>query len=128
MYPTSRTPAAGRRLGLVVRNVRKYKKSIIFSILFAITIVNLLNPDCHARSNYEYIKNADIWKELYAKTATNLSSIGLPECEYNVVLHSTSRPGTDRELPAGHRVHDGGEYSPLDCKPRFSTAIIVPYR
>lgn len=108
-----------------------FKKKILFYGLFVFTFIILLHPDRNARGTYEFIAKENIFHNLLKETATNFSSTVISDCDYYDVINDESTLPiniVEGDLIEGHRIKDGGEYAPLDCKPKFSTAVIVPYR
>lgn len=110
---------------------RPYRKKIFCSAIILITLIILLHPDMKGYRNYEHIDNTDILRNLHEKTAENFTSSVVEDCVYSDIINdqTTLSPNlVDGDLIEGHGIRDGGEYAPQDCKPKFSTAIIVPYR
>ncbi|KAL4715718.1 hypothetical protein ACJJTC_006297 [Scirpophaga incertulas] len=107
------------------------QKRIIYCVLAIIVLFILLHPNLNARRTYEFIDKADIPVNLYVKISENFTSSALIQCDYHDVLYddtSLSISIIDEDFSEGHKIKDGGEYCPTDCKPKFSSAIIVPYR
>ncbi|CAH2090440.1 unnamed protein product [Euphydryas editha] len=108
-----------------------FKKKILYCGLFVIILIILLHPDRNARGTYEFITKENILNNLLKETASNFSSRAISDCDYyDIINDETTLPITiaEGDLIEGHRIRDGGEYAPLDCRPKFSTAVIVPYR
>ncbi|KAL0878908.1 hypothetical protein ABMA27_003908 [Loxostege sticticalis] len=108
-----------------------YKKKVLYCGIIIIILIIFLHPDMNGRSSYEYIEKDLIPDLLYEETAANFTSSAILECDYHDVLFDdTTLPFSlvDGDLIEGHRIREGGEYSPSECKPKYSTAIIVPYR
>ncbi|XP_063385071.1 beta-1,4-galactosyltransferase 3 [Cydia fagiglandana] len=108
-----------------------FKKKVLYAGVVVIVLIIFLHPDMCGHRTYEYIEKDDILDNLYYGTAENFSSNALSDCEYRDIVfdETTLSPGIkDGDLVEGHRIKDGGEYAPLECKPKFSTAIVVPYR
>lgn len=65
-------------------------------------------------------------------TVLNLTGSGnLPICEYEDIVAENEfayEGSYFRELFNSSEIHRGGEFIPTDCKSKFSTAIIIPYR
>lgn len=108
------------------------KKKIIFFGVVVIVLMILLHPDMNARRRYyEFIEKDSIVDYLHEETAENFTSSAVSDCDYSDVIYdgtTLSISLVDGDLLEGHRIKEGGEYAPQDCKPKFSTAIIVPYR
>lgn len=84
-------------------------------------------------THYKYIKGDEILNNLVEKTTKNISmsnGSGV-KCDYNDVieenLYMWRLPFTDQVLN-NYNILMGGEYHPSDCIPRYSTAVIIPYR
>ncbi|XP_059062878.1 beta-1,4-galactosyltransferase 1-like [Achroia grisella] len=108
-----------------------YKRNIIFCGIVIVILIIFLHPDMNGRGSYEYIEKDDILNSLLEETAENFSSVAVLHCEYrNLIFDDTtlSISLVDGDLVEGHKIKDGGEYTPSECKPKFSTAIIIPYR
>lgn len=108
-----------------------YKKKIIYCGVIVITLIILLHPDMNARHSYEYIEKDDIIHSLHEQTADNFTSTAVLNCDYYDIIHDETTLSislVDGDLIEGHRIKEGGEYAPSHCKPKYSTAIIVPYR
>ncbi|XP_026730903.1 beta-1,4-galactosyltransferase 2-like isoform X2 [Trichoplusia ni] len=108
-----------------------YKKKILYCGVVVITLMILLHPDMNARRSYEYIEKDNIVKNLHEETAANFTSTAIVDCDYYDIIHdetSLSISIVGGDLIEGHKIKEGGEYAPSDCKPKYSTAIIVPYR
>ncbi|XP_045499957.1 beta-1,4-galactosyltransferase 1-like [Colias croceus] len=104
-------------------------------ILFCCTVVGLLLLFFHSnnvsRKKYDYIMKENIISSLHVGTSENYTSTAYVECEYyDVIYDETSLPVSlvDADLEEIHKIKEGGEYAPSECKPKYSTAIIVPYR
>lgn len=113
-----------------MRNLWKWRKKILFVILVTITLLIILHPSFNGCSNYDYIARDEIWKNLHLQAVENVTS-NVNECDYKRLLIDTTTltvSDEDGDLIEGHHIRDGGEYVPVECKPKFSTAIIVPYR
>ncbi|XP_050677507.1 beta-1,4-galactosyltransferase 1-like [Leptidea sinapis] len=112
-----------------MRHVSK-KKAVCFGLV-AGSLILFLRPNNMPRQNYEYIKKESILESLKVAQGFNFSSTALANCDYyDVVNDDTSLMvgDLDGDLEEGHKIKEGGEYAPLECKPKYSTAIIVPYR
>ncbi|KAJ8720293.1 hypothetical protein PYW07_012336 [Mythimna separata] len=108
-----------------------YKKKIIYCVVIVITLIILLHPDMNARQSYEYIEKDDIIHSLHEATNDNFTSTAILDCDYYDIIHDETTLSislVDGDLVEGHRIKEGGEYAPSYCKPKYSTAIIVPYR
>ncbi|KAH8417915.1 hypothetical protein KR222_008517 [Zaprionus bogoriensis] len=95
-------------------------------------IVYILLPHRFAL-RYDYIDRQHMEEALLAKTTANISSQQqqLIDCSYKELIAGSSFVydafHRDR-IHRGEEIRLGGEYQPEECRPRFSTAIIVPYR
>ncbi|XP_063699413.1 beta-1,4-galactosyltransferase 2 [Culicoides brevitarsis] len=84
-------------------------------------------------THYEFIQREQILSNLVEKTTRNvtLSQAVGPKCDYYDVidenLYMWRLPFTESILN-NYNLRLGGEYLPSDCAPRYSTAVIVPYR
>ncbi|CAH0727096.1 unnamed protein product, partial [Brenthis ino] len=108
-----------------------FKKKILYGGFLLLTFIILLHPDRNAIGTYEFIEKEEILSNLQLETADNFSSTAIADCDYyDVINDDTNLPVSivDVDLIEGHRIKDGGEYAPIECRPKFSTAIIVPYR
>ncbi|KOB68432.1 Uncharacterized protein OBRU01_18193 [Operophtera brumata] len=107
------------------------KKKILFFGMVFIVLMIFLHPDINARRSYEYIDKDSILDHLHEETAENFTSSAVSDCDYRDVIYDDTTLSirlVDDDLVEGHRIRVGGESAPQDCKPKFSTAIIVPYR
>lgn len=107
------------------------KKKVLYCIIAAVTLIILLHPDMNARRTYEYIEKENILSNLHEETAENFSNTAILDCDYDDVIRDETTLSVslvDGDLIEGHKIKEGGEYAPSDCKPKYSTAIIVPYR
>ncbi|XP_055304009.1 beta-1,4-galactosyltransferase 2-like [Sitodiplosis mosellana] len=55
----------------------------------------------------------------------------LPKCDYEQIIFGNEfayRGAYFRELLNLNEIRQGGEFIPSECRPEFSTAIIIPYR
>lgn len=85
----------------------------------------------HGRPSYDYIETEDIMANLHIEVASNFSSSAITDCDYRdtIVDETVLAPSlVDGDLIEGHRIKEGGEYAPHECKAKFSTAVIVPFR
>lgn len=108
-----------------------FKKKLLFFGVVIIALMIFLHPDMNARRSYDYIQKDSILDYLHEETAVNFSSSAVIDCDYRDVIYDDTTLSislVDDDLIEGHRIREGGEYSPQDCRPKFSTAIIVPYR
>lgn len=108
-----------------------FKRKILYGCFLILTLIILLHPDRNARGTYEFIEKENILSNLQLETADNFSSTAIADCDYyDVINDDTNLPVSivDGDLIEGHRIKDGGEFAPIECRPKFSTAIIVPYR
>ncbi|CAH0400236.1 unnamed protein product [Chilo suppressalis] len=108
-----------------------YKKKILYCGLVIVGVIIFLHPNMNARRTYDFIEKRNILEHLYDQTAQNFTSPAILDCDYHDILFDDTTMSInlmDGDLIEGHRIKDGGEFHPSDCKPKFSTAIIVPYR
>ncbi|XP_013194967.2 beta-1,4-galactosyltransferase 1 [Amyelois transitella] len=108
-----------------------WKKKIVFCGFLILFILIIFHPDMNVRGNYEYIEKELVIKRLHEETAANFTSSAVLHCDYRDVIFddtTLSLSLADDDLVEDHKIKEGGEYAPSDCKPKFSTAIIVPYR
>ncbi|CAH2248087.1 beta-1,4-galactosyltransferase 1-like [Pararge aegeria] len=107
------------------------KKKVLYCGVVIVILIILLHPDRNARRSYSYIAKENILNSLRQEIANNFSTTALADCDYYDVIHDdTTLPLSiaEGDLVENHRIREGGEYAPVECRPRFSTAIIVPYR
>lgn len=115
-------------LSKLLHYVRLYWARVTIIILYLIFVW----PDRYA-THYSYIPKEEIYEALIEKTSTNISKDfnGKFGCEYSELIRENKylykKPYTET-LIDGNDIRIGGEYIPLNCAPKFSTAIIVPYR
>lgn len=106
------------------------KKKILVFVAAVGIIFLFLYPNNIGREEYDYIMKENIMNSLHEKLTENFTSNAIIDCDYYDILRDdTALPVSlvDGDLEEGHRIREGGEYSP-ECKPKFSSAIIVPYR
>ena len=86
-------------------------------------------PDRFA-SHYAYIRSDDMLGNLIESTTKNVSSMSTIDCDYSDIIEENRfmyhEPYISTLLDASG-IKLGGEYTP-ECKPKFSTAILVVYR
>lgn len=107
------------------------KKRVLLFGVTVVAVIMLLHPNFNGHRSYEYIAKENILSSLHEETAENFSSSAVVECDYRDLIYgetSFSISLGDGDLMEGHRIRDGGEYAPHECRPKFSAAIIVPYR
>lgn len=66
-----------------------------------------------------------------ARSSQRYFNRSLPFCDIEPVIERNERVNLaafSHTVANLAEVEDGGEYAPADCRPRFSVAIIVPYR
>ncbi|CAH4036765.1 unnamed protein product [Pieris brassicae] len=105
------------------------KKILVVSAAIAV-ILFFLHPSNSSKEEYDYIMKENIMNSLHEKLTVNFTSAAIVDCDYYDILHDdTALPVTlvDGDLEEGHKIREGGEFIP-ECKPKFSVAIIVPYR
>ncbi|XP_023946988.2 beta-1,4-galactosyltransferase 1 [Bicyclus anynana] len=107
------------------------KRKVLYCGVVIVILIILLHPDRNGTRNYYYISKENILNCLRPEIANNLSSTALADCDYYDIIHDdTTLPLSiaEGDLVENHRIKEGGEYAPVECRPKFSTAIIVPYR
>lgn len=107
----------------------KISKYLIYSFFLLLAVLSF-NFRRFA-SHYEYIKQENVWQDFAKEISKNLTIRNGVACDYTAILNDDS----GIEIASlGEAVLDttnlkiGGEFVPPNCKPSFSTAIIVPYR
>ncbi|XP_021205074.2 beta-1,4-N-acetylgalactosaminyltransferase bre-4 isoform X3 [Bombyx mori] len=108
-----------------------YRKKIIYGVITILIFIIFSHPGLYGRSSYEFIEKHNILKYLHEEVNVNLTSNAFTNCDYHDIINdeTTLSPNLiEGDLVEGHGIRDGGEYIPQDCRPKFSTAIIVPYR
>ncbi|XP_034487287.1 beta-1,4-galactosyltransferase 2 isoform X1 [Drosophila innubila] len=95
-------------------------------------IVYILLPHRFAL-RYDYIDRKHMEESLLAETTTNVSrtQLSADDCSYKEVIDGSSfvYDAFHREkIHRGEEIRLGGEYQPEECRARYSTAVIVPYR
>ncbi|CAG9788386.1 unnamed protein product [Diatraea saccharalis] len=108
-----------------------FKKKIIYCGLIVIALIIFLHPNMNGRRTYDYIEKNNIMVNLHDRIAQNFTSTAIMDCDYRDILFDVTTMSVslmDGDLIEGHKIKDGGEFYPSECKPKFSTAIIVPYR
>lgn len=107
----------------------------IYDLLFlsgALTLfVYLLLPHRFAL-RYDYIDREHMEEALLAETTSNISSqLQFIDCSYKEVISESKfvyNAFHRDKIHRGEEIHQGGEFHPEECRARFSTAVIVPYR
>lgn len=110
--------------------ILNYVKVNWFRILMIFLLV-ICNWPKRFATHYPYIEGHDIYKSLIEKTTSNVTNKGKIYCEYNNIIKENRfmyREPYISNLFDGTDIRVGGEYYPPACAPKFSTAIIVPYR
>lgn len=108
-----------------------FRKKFVFIGVAVLILLILLHPDMHGRPSYEYIRTEDILANLHSEVSSNFSSSAISDCDYRDTIadETVLTPSLiDSDLIEGHRIREGGEYAPHNCKAKFSTAVIVPFR
>lgn len=79
-----------------------------------------------------YVPDDQVLSLLLYETTPSVDRLAeLPECEYRkIVFENEYFYETIFQLNVSNlsEIKSGGEFIPLHCKPKFSTAIIIPYR
>ncbi|CAG4945884.1 unnamed protein product [Parnassius apollo] len=107
------------------------KKKILYLVFVIILIILLLHVDLNARKTNIFIEKRKISSVLHEETSENFTSTALVDCDYNDIIYDDTKLPLnliDGDLSEVYRIKEGGEYAPTECKARFSTAIVVPYR
>lgn len=83
-------------------------------------------------SEYPVISNSKIFDWLDPKTVPHLGIFaGQPACDYKQLIFDNKFVFTDFYLNGllnSSNIRHGGEFIPFNCKTKFSTAILIPYR
>ncbi|CAK1543167.1 unnamed protein product [Leptosia nina] len=106
------------------------KKILLYCGIIGIILL-FLYPNNISKEKYDYITKENILYSLHEKLTENFTSNAITACDYYDIVNddtSLSISLVDGDLEEGHKIKEGGEYAPSECKPKFSTAIIVPYR
>ncbi|KAM7364690.1 beta1,4-N-acetylgalactosaminyltransferase B [Cochliomyia hominivorax] len=110
---------------------RKYHLAeVVAKITCTILLIYAVLPHRFA-SHYEYLDVDEIPEALVAQVTTNISQQHMEECQYEEILKENTymyTPHFREELLNAEEILAGGEYYPEQCRAKYSTAIIVPYR
>lgn len=110
---------------------RKYHPAeIVAKITCSILLIYAVLPHRFA-SHYEYLEVEEIPEALVSQVTTNISQQHMEECQYEDKLKENTymyTPHYREELLNAEEILSGGEYYPEQCRAKYSTAIIVPYR
>lgn len=110
---------------------RKYHPAeIVAKITCSILLIYAVLPHRFA-SHYEYLEVEEIPEVLVSQVTTNISQQHMEECQYEDKLKENTymyTPHYREELLNAEEILSGGEYYPEQCRAKYSTAIIVPYR
>lgn len=110
---------------------RKYHPTeIVAKITCSILLIYAVLPHRFA-SHYEYLEVEEIPEVLVSQVTTNISQQHMEECQYEDKLKENTymyTPHYREELLNAEEILSGGEYYPEQCRAKYSTAIIVPYR
>lgn len=104
-----------------------------YYVLFSALFIYLIYPASFACRYFDYLRGDEILDSLVRKTTHNLSEYqhkGI-QCDYTELIEDNLlfyKPPYTSETLNKVVIKSGGEYTPEDCSPSFSTAIIVPYR
>lgn len=82
-------------------------------------------------SHYEYLREDEIYEALVEHVTRNISLQQLEDCDYKEVIAQNRymyKAQYRERVLRSEEIRPGGEYFPEDCRAKFSTAIIVPYR
>ncbi|XP_055846874.1 beta-1,4-N-acetylgalactosaminyltransferase bre-4 [Episyrphus balteatus] len=102
----------------------------ISKTLSGIIILYCLWPGRFA-TRFDYISSDNIYSKLVPETTRNISLQKLPECNNEDVINQNQHINKNEIQSTkinNKYILPGGEFYPKDCRARFSTAIIVPYR
>ncbi|CAK1582708.1 unnamed protein product [Parnassius mnemosyne] len=105
------------------------KKKFLYLVFIILVLILLLHGDITRKTNV-FIEKRKILSVLHDETSENFTSTAIVDCDYYDIIYD------DTKLPLNlidgdsdiYRIKKGGEYAPTECKARFSTAIVVPYR
>lgn len=106
-------------------NVRDY-----FAIAVCVIVLYTISPHRFA-SRYSYIPQSEIQNHLLPLTNPQRNfTPSLVSCDINPILQTNDDIDTRwySQILNPDDIEVGGEYTPKDCRPRFSVAILVPYR
>ncbi|KAJ2951457.1 hypothetical protein O0L34_g13609 [Tuta absoluta] len=114
-----------------ILRLRTGQHRICIVVLIVITLFIYLRRTDDIHYSYDYITKDHIIENLHEELAANFTSSAVADCEYQEKVNdetSLSPSLVDGDLDENHKIKDGGEYAPDTCRPKYSTAIIVPYR
>lgn len=107
-------------------NVRDY-----LLIVVCVFVLYTISPHRFA-SRYSYIPKAHIVEHLLPLSSLqrNFSTVGVEYCDIEQVVRRNEDIPADwySRIQSPEDIEVGGEYSPKNCRPRYSVAILVPYR
>lgn len=121
-----------RRSGLkrIMPSDKKIRTSACVCVIVGCILLFCVWPNRFAK-HYDYIERDKIYEALVAETTRNISIQRLDECDYIDILEENNFMFTEtyqEKIFDSQEVRLGGEYHPEECRPRFSSAIIIPYR
>lgn len=109
---------------------RRKSINIVVYLTFGYIILYCILPIRFAK-HYEYIEKDKIYDELVPGITRNISLQRLGECEYKDIIEENQYFYIEQykqQIFNNEEIRIGGEYYPDDCRPKFSSAIIIPYR
>lgn len=110
---------------------RKYHLAeLLAKITCCILLVYSVLPHRFA-SHYDYLSPEEIPDALVTQVTTNISQQHMEECHYEEIIQENRYmyiAKYNEEVLKPEEILPGGEYFPEECRARYSTAIIVPYR
>lgn len=116
------------------KSLKNFLRSRTVAILFIVAYVYSIFPWRHRfATHHKYLSDELIEEKLLEKTISNvtMSSVMKPFCEYKHVIDENRlmyhEPFTSTVFNESE-VLIGGEFTPTNCVPKFSTAIVVAYR
>ncbi|EDW82966.1 uncharacterized protein Dwil_GK22603 [Drosophila willistoni] len=96
------------------------------------TIIIYLALPFRFASHYPYINGDRIEDSLIAQVTANVSLQQSFDCIYKDIIENNrfvyDNPLYHEGILRGEEIRPGGEYQPEQCRAKYSTAIIVPYR
>lgn len=107
-------------------------KLVVFSLILFLVVVFSSRHIFNAIYSYPYVPDDEVLSRLLYKTAPSVDHLPeLPACDYKKIVSDNEfffESIFDTNITDFSGIKSGGEYFPSNCKPKFSTAIIIPYR
>lgn len=102
---------------------------LLSKVLSCLILLYCLWPARFA-TRYEYIRSGDILDKLVPETTRNISTQRLEECTYEDIIRQNAFVSKNQFQASviNNNILPGGEYYPRNCRSKFSSAVIVPYR